>query len=115
MFALRQNNLSELSEILEGLEKEILTKHYDSDTVQTIFTSIFSLCLAFVMEKDGNVMDILDQDFVRYQSCFAGSDIRESCRFLYSLFEKVLARYSSIKSTRSLDVIRKVQEYVAAT
>ncbi|WP_281550080.1 response regulator [Murimonas intestini] len=113
MFALRQNNLSELSEILEGLEKEIQTKHYDSDTVQTIFTSIFSLCLAFVMEKDGNVMDILDQDFVRYQSCFAGSDIRESCRFLYSLFEKVLARYSSIKSTRSLDVIRKVQEYVA--
>lgn len=114
MFALRQNNLSGLAGIMDGLEKEILAKHYDSDTVQTIFTSIFSLCLAFVMEKDGSVMDILDQDLIRYQTCFAGSDIRESCRFLYSLFEKVLSRYSSIKSTRSLEIIRKVQEFVAA-
>lgn len=95
-------------------KKKMLTRYYDSDTVQTIFTSIFSLCLAFVMEKGGSVMDILDQDFIRYQSCFAGSDIHESCRFLYSFFEKVLSRYSSVKSSPSLDIIRKVQEFVAA-
>lgn len=112
MLALRQNSLSEITDILNSVEKEIITKNYDADSVQTIFISIFSVCLSFISEKNGNIVDILENDLSWYQNCFATAHIHTSCLFLQRLYEKTLNSITDARPSHSMDIIHRVQEYI---
>lgn len=112
MFALRQNSLPEVTDILENVEREIFEKKYDTDSIQTMFTSIFSICLSFISEKKGNIMDVLDNDLSWYQNCFATARIHDSCLFLSRLYEKTMQMYSAARSSHSMEIILRVQNYI---
>lgn len=112
MFALRQSNLSEVEKILGDVEKRIKTKHYDTDSIQTMFTSIFSICLSFISEKKGNIMDVLENDLSWYQNCFATARIHDSCLFLLRIYEKTMNFYGDTHGSRAMEIIRQVQDYI---
>ena len=112
MFALRQNNLSEVEDILSDVENKIKINRYDADSIQTMFTSIFSICLSFISEKNGNIMDVLENDLSWYQNCFAATRIHDSCLFLLQIYEKTMEFYGDIQSSRAMEIIRQVQNYI---
>lgn len=112
MLALRQNSISEVEDILKEVEREILDKKYDSDSIQTIFSSIFSICLSFISEKNGNIMEVLENDLYWYQNGFATARIHDTCMFLLKLYDKTLQRYSATRSSHSMQIITRVQNYI---
>lgn len=112
MFALRQSDLTEVSAILQDVEEKIKTNRYDADSIQTMFTSIFSICLSFISEKNGNIMEVLENDLSWYQNCFAAARIHDSCLFLLRIYEKTMKLYGNSQSSRAMEIIKLVQDYV---